>query len=158
MLSDQLVQAVSSKEIPDAKEIGILVVDDLQDNRDLLVALLASEDFENVHSAESGEIALDLLRQHDDIGLVLLDIMMPGIDGYEVCSRIQSNEAWREIPVIMVTGGGLTQNQALQKSFQVGATDYVSKPINEIELFSRMSMALTLYQERLYRHLQTSRL
>ncbi|MGB0721937.1 MAG: two-component system response regulator [Gammaproteobacteria bacterium] len=150
--------SVDSTEVPVTHEIGIVVVDDLADNRDLLEALLIGEGFENVHTASDGEQALDILGQYSDIGLVLLDIMMPGIDGYEVCKRIQENEAWREIPVIMVTGGGLTQNQALQKSFAVGATDYISKPINEVELFSRMGMALTLFQERKLRKLQSARL
>jgi diguanylate cyclase (GGDEF)-like protein/PAS domain S-box-containing protein len=133
------------------KRIPILVVDDSRDNLDLMEALLVSEGFERIHLAFSGQEALSLLASHPDIGLVLLDMMMPGMDGHEVCRRISQNEAWCHIPVIIVTGGALRRNEALEKSFAAGAMDFITKPINEVELLSRITSALTLYKERAIR-------
>jgi diguanylate cyclase (GGDEF)-like protein/PAS domain S-box-containing protein len=133
------------------KRIPILVVDDSRDNLDLMEALLVSEGFEKVHLASSGPEALSLLAGHSDVGLVLLDMMMPGMDGYEVCRRIFANETWRRIPVIIVTGGALRRNEALEKSFAAGAMDFITKPINEVELLTRIGSALTLYRERVIR-------
>jgi diguanylate cyclase (GGDEF)-like protein/PAS domain S-box-containing protein len=133
------------------KQIPILVVDDSQDNLELMEALLVSEGFEKVYLASSGPGALSFLASHSDVGLVLLDMMMPGMDGYEVCRRISGSDAWRHIPVIIVTGGALRRNEALEKSFTAGAMDFITKPINEVELLIRIGSALTLYRERIIR-------
>jgi diguanylate cyclase (GGDEF)-like protein/PAS domain S-box-containing protein len=133
------------------KQIPILVVDDSRDNLDLMEALLLTEGFERVLLASSGQEALSHLASHPDIGLVLLDMMMPGMDGHEVCRRITQSEAWRHIPVIIVTGGALRRNEALEKSFAAGARDFITKPINEVELLIRIGSALTLYRERTIR-------
>jgi diguanylate cyclase (GGDEF)-like protein/PAS domain S-box-containing protein len=140
------------------KHIPILVVDDSRDNLDLMEALLVGEGFETVLLAASGQEALSFLADHDDIGLVLLDMMMPGMDGYEVCRRIFESEAWRHIPVIIVTGGALRRNEALEKSFAAGAMDFITKPINEVELLTRIGSALTLYRERVMRLSKTREL
>jgi len=140
------------------KQIPILVVDDSRDNLDLMEALLLTEGFERVLLALSGQEALSHLASHPDIGLVLLDMMMPGMDGHEVCRRISQSEAWRHIPVIIVTGGALRRNEALEKSFAAGARDFITKPINEVELLIRIGSALTLYRERTIRLRKTSEL
>lgn len=129
-------------------QVPVLVVDDTRDNLDLMEALLVGEGFQEVLLVESGEQALDMLKQRKDIGLVLLDLMMPGMSGYEVCSYITNNPATSDIPVIAVTGGGYVQNEALEKSFMSGAVDYIPKPINEIELFARSKVAIQLFLER----------
>jgi diguanylate cyclase (GGDEF)-like protein/PAS domain S-box-containing protein len=133
------------------RKIPILVVDDAQDNLDLVEALLGSEGYENIHLASSGAEALAALSDHPDIGLVLLDMMMPGMDGHQVCRRITESKEWGHIPVIIVTGAALLRNDALCKSFGAGAIDFITKPINEVELFARIHSALTLYQERVMR-------
>jgi len=129
-------------------QVPILVVDDVRDNLDLMEALLVGEGFQEVVLVESGEEALQVLKERSDIGLVLLDLMMPGMSGYEVCSYITNNPSTRDVPVIAVTGGGYVQNEALEKSFMSGALDYISKPVNEVELFARSKVAIQLYQER----------
>jgi diguanylate cyclase (GGDEF)-like protein/PAS domain S-box-containing protein len=133
------------------KQIPILVVDDSRDNLDLMEALLISEGFVKVYLASSGREALSSLAKHADVGLVLLDMMMPGMDGHEVCRQISLNDGWRHIPVIIVTGGVLRRNEALEKSFAAGAMDFITKPINEVELLTRIGSALTLYRERTVR-------
>lgn len=140
------------------KQIPILVVDDLRDNLDLMEALLVSEGFEVVHLIPSGQEALEFLEAHRDIGVILMDMMMPGIDGHEMCRRITTHESTRHIPVIIVTGGALRHNEAVQKSFAAGAVDFVTKPINEVELFMRIHSALALYRERVIRHHKTREL
>ena len=141
------------KNLTDA-DIPILVVDDLKANLDLMEALLMGEGFAKVLLADHGEKALTLLEEYPNIGVVLLDLMMPGIDGYETCKRIANNPRTRDIPVIVVTGAAYRQNEALLKSFAVGANDFLTKPFNEIELFTRIRSAMALYRERLMR--QTS--
>ncbi len=133
------------------RQIPILVVDDAQDNLDLMEALLLSEGYENIRLASSGPEALATLANHSNIGLVLLDLMMPGMDGHEVCRRICQSEQWGHIPVIMVTGAALRRRDALNKSFSAGAIDFLTKPISEVELLARIHSALTLYRERVMR-------
>jgi CheY-like chemotaxis protein len=133
------------------RQIPILVVDDAHDNLDLMEALLVSEGYENIRLAASGPEALATLANHSNIGLVLLDLMMPGMDGHEVCRRICQSEQWGHIPVIIVTGAALRRNDALNKSFSAGAMDFLTKPINEVELLARIHSALTLYRERVMR-------
>ena len=140
------------------KQIPILVVDDSRDNLDLMEALLISEGFAKVYLASSGREALSSLANHADVGLVLLDMMMPGMDGHEVCRQISLNDGWRHIPVIIVTGGVLRRNEALEKSFAAGAMDFITKPINEVELLTRIGSALTLYRERTVRLHKTRQL
>jgi len=131
-------------------DIPILVVDDLPENLKLMELLLVGEGFRQVILADSGPQALEILAQRDDIGVVLLDLIMPEMDGYEVCQRISSNPRTQHIPIIVVTGTAFRLNEALQKSFAAGAMDFVHKALtlNEVELFARIRVALELYRER----------
>lgn len=135
----------------DLCDIPILVVDDLEDNRDLLNEMLMSEGHEDIVFATNGVEALQMLESRPDVGLVLLDIMMPGMDGYEACRRITSNPRTADIPIIVITGGGASRDESLRKSFECGALDFIAKPINEVELFGRMRSALSLFRERVRR-------
>ena len=111
----------------------VLVVDDLPQNVRLMDAVLSPLGF-TVLSASSGEAALDLLAQQlPDI--VLLDIMMPGMDGYETCRRIRENPATSFIPVVMVTASGDAEKV---RAIEVGADDFVTKPLNKAELLARV--------------------
>jgi len=135
--------------------IPILVVDDSPDNLDLMEALLIAEGFETIYRAASGPEAFQVLAEKADVGVVLLDMMMPGMDGHEVCRRISSSEEWGHIPVIIITGGALRHSEALQKSFAAGAIDFATKPVNEVELVARVHSALSLYRERVMRQQKT---
>ncbi len=110
----------------------ILVVDDDARNLKLLKALLQAE-YEIV-TASSGAEALSISGKID-LDLVLLDIMMPGMDGFEVCRRLKQSEATRLIPVVMVTA--LDDSEAKVKAIEAGADDFLAKPPNKTELMAR---------------------
>lgn len=111
----------------------VLVVDDERVNLELVGAVLSSIDFE-VFKASSGEEALSLLGK-TDVDLVLLDILLPGIDGYEVCRRLKQQESTRLIPVILLTG--LDDLTARIQGIEAGADDFLVKPPNHMELIAR---------------------
>lgn len=112
----------------------ILVVDDNQQNVDLLEAYLLSVGYD-VIAAMNGMDALQLVTTHD-IDLIILDIMMPGIDGYEVCTRLKDDENTRLIPVIMLTALNALDDKI--KGIECGADDFLNKPVNRVELLARV--------------------
>ncbi|MEM1378571.1 MAG: PleD family two-component system response regulator [Pseudomonadota bacterium] len=118
----------------------ILVVDDVKVNIDLLTARLERDYFE-VFSATNGSDALAILDE-EPIDLMLLDIMMPGIDGFEVCQRVKSNPALAHIPIVMVTA--LDQMADRVKGLEAGADDFLTKPVNEMQLMSRVKSLVRL--------------
>jgi class 3 adenylate cyclase len=128
----------------------ILVVDDTPQNVKLLADLLAAKGFV-VATASNGEQALEqVAREPPD--LVLLDVMMPGLSGYEVCRRIRDNAATALLPVVLVTS--LDPGEERIKGLEAGADDFLSKPINRPELFARVRSLLRikrLQDERLAR-------
>src|SRR5688572_32537928 len=118
----------------------VLVVDDIAANVRLLEAKLAAEYFE-VMTASSGKEALALIeKQTPDI--VLLDVMMPEMDGFEVCKRIKANPATAHIPVVMVTA--LTDSADRIKGLEAGADDFLSKPLNDTALMARVRSLVRL--------------
>ncbi|WP_026479792.1 PleD family two-component system response regulator [Ahrensia sp. 13_GOM-1096m] len=118
----------------------ILVVDDLKPNVDLLKTRLEQEYFE-VLTAFDGKTALETLDS-EPVDLVLLDIMMPGIDGFEVCKRMKANPAISHIPVVMVTA--LDQSQDRVRGLECGADDFLTKPVNELQLMARVKSLVRL--------------
>ena len=118
----------------------ILVVDDTPSNIQSLAATLKPAGYQ-VLVATNGQQALDVMgRVRPD--LVLLDIMMPEMDGFEACARIKANPEWRDIPVIFLTAK--TETADLVKGFELGAVDYVNKPFNAHELMARVHTHLTV--------------
>lgn len=118
----------------------VLVVDDILANVRLLEAKLAAEYFDVV-TAMNGVDALDAAsRTSPDI--VLLDVMMPGLDGIEVCRRIKANPATQHIPVIMVTA--LDQPEDRVRGLEAGADDFLTKPVNDVALFCRVKSLVRL--------------
>src|SRR6185503_606358 len=104
----------------------ILLIEDEPMNIQALSAILQKQGYQ-VSVATSGQQAMDLLeRIRPD--LILLDIMMPGIDGFETCRRIKGSAHWREIPIIFLTAR--TGTEDIVRGFEVGAVDYVAKPFN----------------------------
>jgi two-component system cell cycle response regulator len=118
----------------------ILVVDDLKPNVDLLKTRLEQEYFE-VLTAFDGKTALEVLES-EQVDLVLLDIMMPGIDGFEVCTRIKNHPVTSHIPVVMVTA--LDQIQDRVRGLECGADDFLTKPVNELQLMARVKSLVRL--------------
>lgn len=118
----------------------ILIVDDNPDNLELLLFSLSDSDF-SVLLATDGESALKRVEEVCP-DLILLDVMMPGIDGFETCRRLKTNESSKDIPVIFMTA--LSQTVDKLKGFSVGAVDYLTKPIQQEELKARVTTHLTL--------------
>lgn len=116
----------------------ILVVDDTEVNIDILVDALG-DDYD-VRVAMDGESALEVVNA-DRPDLILLDILMPGIDGYEVCKRLKKDPKTNDIPIIFVTGVG----EALQKKlgFQLGCVDYITKPFDISEVTNKVKTHLS---------------
>lgn len=117
------------------EDYTILAVDDIVTNILLLKAVLSRAKYKII-SAASGQEALDKIEtEHPD--LILLDIMMPDMDGYEVLRRLKADPAHQDIPVIFLTA--LHNPDAIVKGFKLGASDYVSKPFNHEELITRVA-------------------
>jgi class 3 adenylate cyclase/CheY-like chemotaxis protein len=126
----------------------ILVVDDMAPNVRLLRAVLEPRGHE-VAGADSGEAALERLAE-GGVDLVLLDVMMPGIDGYEVCRRIREQVDTAYLPVVMVTASGDEQKV---KALEAGADDFLTKPVNQSELLARVASLARIkrYQDTIKR-------
>lgn len=118
----------------------VLVVDDIAPNVKLLEAKLTSE-YYDVITATSGAQALERVVA-DTPDIVLLDVMMPGMDGFEVCKRIKSNNATAHIPVVMVTA--LTDATDKVRGLEAGADDFLSKPVNDVALMARVRSLVRL--------------
>lgn len=118
----------------------ILVVDDIPANVKLLEARLMAEYFE-VLTAGDGMTALSICNQ-TQVDLILLDIMMPGIDGFEVCTRLKSNPRTAHIPVVMVTA--LDQAADRVRGLKAGADDFLTKPVNDLQLMTRVKSLVRL--------------
>lgn len=125
----------------------ILVVDDTQLYVRILTDILEAENY-TVFSTNNGFSVLEMTRNiHPDA--ILLDIMMPGIDGFEVCKLLKSDYDTKDIPVIMVTAR--TEGVDIKNALEIGAFDYIKKPIDEVEVIARIQSALRLkdLQDRL---------
>jgi formate hydrogenlyase transcriptional activator len=133
---------------PETSETGtILVVDDTPTNLEVLVGYLKDSNFQII-VATDGEKALERLKYvHPDV--ILLDVMMPGIDGFETCRRLKEDDETRDIPVIFMTA--LSETVDKVKGFSVGAVDYITKPFQQEEVLARVQTHLTLrfLQQRL---------
>ena len=123
-----------------AESMTIMIVDYTKDNIDILKKFLTKFGFK-ITVALSGELALDLIPKLKP-DLILLDVMMPGIDGYEVCIRLKKDEELKNIPVIFITAKGDTED--ILEGFGVGAVDYIMKPFRLEEVYVRVKTHLIL--------------
>lgn len=115
----------------------VLIVEDQKINREILKGIL-NRDYRTLE-AENGQIALDLLEKHDDISVVLLDIVMPEMDGFTFLRRIKES-GYDEVPVVAVTGS--VEEGTEQEILDLGARDFVTKPYQPMTLLSRLKNAI----------------
>lgn len=132
----------------------IVIVDDTPDNLRLLAGILKERGYK-VRPAPSGARALATIRK-DPPELILLDIMMPEMDGYEVCKRLKSDESLRDIPVIFLSA--LHEVLDKVKAFKAGGVDYISKPFQVEEVLARVSTHLTIRAQQMALELQNEEL
>jgi DNA-binding response OmpR family regulator len=116
----------------------VLVVDDTPANVRLLEAVLTTHG-QQVRSADSGAAALDIARGSDPPNLVLLDVQMPGMDGYEVCRRLRAHDETAHIPIVMITASGSTEKI---RALDSGADDFIARPFDQAELLARVRSLL----------------
>ncbi|MGJ3238920.1 MAG: ATP-binding response regulator [Anaerolineae bacterium] len=122
----------------------ILLVDDIKDNLDMLSDMLENQGYA-VQMALDGQQALDKIVEHHP-DLVLLDIQMPGMDGYEVCKQIKANPETEHIPVIFLSA--LNETSDIVKGFDAGGVDYVSKPFKFREVIARVESQIAVSRQR----------
>lgn len=118
----------------------ILVVDDTPDNIAVLSTMLKQK--YRVLAANNGETALKILKNEKNVDLVVLDILMPGMSGYEVCKAVKNDSNLSDIPVLFASS--LSEVEDIVKGFKVGAVDYVTKPYQKEEIFARIKVHLEL--------------
>lgn len=121
------------------RSLPVLVVDDAKAGRDLLVGLLRGAGFARVEEAARGEEALARLLS-GGVDLVLLDLVMPGLDGFELCRRARAEPALEGLPILVQTALGQAEDRS--RAFSAGATDYLTKPVNPVELVARVRIHL----------------
>ncbi|WP_051249638.1 ATP-binding response regulator [Maridesulfovibrio zosterae] len=132
----------------------ILIVDDTPANLDILSEILIPD--YNVSVAINGGEALQIALSNEQPDLVLLDIMMPGIDGYQVCTMMKADRSTCQIPIIFVTSMSEIENE--EKGLMIGAVDYIIKPVNPAIVLARVKTHLSLYnQSRMLQNMVTER-
>ena len=122
----------------------LLIVDDVTKNIQLVANYLKQVGYE-INYALSGKAALNHVRK-SSFDLILLDIMMPEMDGFEVCKRLKANDETRDIPVIFLTAK--TDIESITEAFEVGGIDYITKPFNKAELLARVKTHLELQHQK----------
>lgn len=126
----------------------ILIVDDVADNIQVAMNILKEDNY--IFSfAGSGHKALSILQdEHSEFDLILLDIMMPAMDGYSVCLELKATQRWRDVPVIFLTAR--VDAESIAKGFEVGAVDYIAKPFHANELLARVKNHIQLYHAKTF--------
>ncbi|MGO4756808.1 two-component system response regulator, partial [Streptomyces sp. 2MCAF27] len=139
------VEPVMSKPCPGPRP-KILVVDDQHNNLLAMAAVLAKLDQELV-TASSGQEALKALLDHDDFAVILLDVQMPEMDGYETAAHIQRRTRNRDIPIIFMTAMGADPEHS-SRGYAAGAVDYIAKPFDPWALRAKVSVFTEIFLER----------
>ncbi|MCB5270693.1 MAG: response regulator [Candidatus Cloacimonetes bacterium] len=130
------------------KDMLIYVADDDEINLKLVKTVLNQAGFQNLKLYFSGKSMMDELM-HNRPDLLLLDIMMPGVSGYDVLEWIKQDTDLEDIPIIMITAAALDENmEPLARSFELGAMDFISKPFSNLELVQRVKSALRMEKQR----------
>ena len=116
----------------------ILIVDDDPNTLEILRRWLAREGYATV-SADNGPACLDMLAKNP-VDVIVLDVMMPGMDGLQVCEKLRENVAWRSIPVMLLTAKDDIETRS--RGMLLGVSEYLTKPVNKLDLFARLQAQL----------------
>lgn len=138
---DSLINDFSLNNFSDSKKHRILIVDDEEINIKVLERFLSPEGY-NIITARNGAEALELLKNFTDIDLLILDLMLPDMLGYEICSLLREEYSMFQLPILMLTADN--RPESLVVSFECGANDYLTKPVDKLELISRVKTLITL--------------
>jgi putative two-component system response regulator len=126
----------------------ILIVDDVADNIQAAMNILQEDSYE-FSFADNGNKALSIIEdENSDFDLILLDIMMPEMDGYVLCQQLKASPRWRDVPVIFLTAR--VDAEAIAKGFEVGCIDYITKPFHANELLARVKNHIQLYHAKAF--------
>ncbi len=131
--------------------MSILIVDDFEEQRELLAATLQQAGYRSLEFAASAADALKRLKAGEQassgnrVDIVLMDLLMPDMDGLEACRKIREDERYEHLPVIVVTAK--TDPNNIKAAYNAGATDYIRKPVIPAELVARVSMAMSMKEE-----------
>jgi signal transduction histidine kinase len=128
-----------------AGSVNILIVDDLPGNLVALEALIRRDDL-TVHAASSGDDALALLLEHD-FALALLDVQMPGMNGFELAELMRGTERTRRIPIVFVSAAGRELNHAF-RGYEAGAVDFLHKPLDAYAVKSKVAVFVDMYRQK----------
>ncbi|MCD0501753.1 hybrid sensor histidine kinase/response regulator [Bordetella petrii] len=137
---------IPAKRSRENSRIKCLLVDDVQENLTALEALLARSDVEFL-AARSGPAALELLLQHADVALAILDVQMPEMNGFELAELIRGSERTRHIPLIFMTAGSREQNWQF-RGYETGAVDFLYKPIDPAMLVTKANVFFELHERK----------
>ena len=122
---------------------SVLIVDDSEENVNILCEFL--EEKYDIFASLNGKDALEIANE-ETIDLILLDIMMPELDGFEVCKQLKDNEKTKNIPVIFITAK--TDEESIEKAYTIGGIDYISKPFRVVEILSRINTHIQLAEQK----------
>lgn len=135
--------------MPQLNNMQILIIDDDIMSIDLMKSIFIENGYKNIYkniySTTSAKEGMDY-AQNNAPDLIILDIVMPDISGFDFCASLRKKKATTHIPVIMVSGAGLEADRTIQKTFEVGTTDFITKPIRSVEFLARVRAALNLKQ------------
>ncbi|RLC07063.1 MAG: hypothetical protein DRI57_26335 [Deltaproteobacteria bacterium] len=137
-------ETMNTKDSKSQENPLILIVDDAPVNLQVLSGLLTGANYE-IAAAIDGEEAISV-ASHVFPDIILLDIIMPGLDGYEVCKRLKARPQTKDIPIIFLTAK--TEPEDIMEGFQIGGADYVTKPFNSKELLTKVHTHLELKKTR----------
>jgi signal transduction histidine kinase len=139
------MEPINGKEINKRSDIKILVVDDREDNLFAIETILEKDNY-TIVKANSGRAALKILLQQHDFSLILMDVQMPGLSGFETASIIYERDKLRDIPIIFITAQNYDETYVF-KGYKMGAVDYIYKPLNPDLLRAKIGVFVELYRK-----------
>lgn len=123
-----------------SEQLTVLIVDDVPKNIQMAMNILKNEGYRMLF-AQSGKLAFDIIKTNE-VDLILLDVMMPELNGFEVCEILKKDQNFKNIPVVFLSGKD--SNEDIEKAYEIGGVDYILKPFLNIELITKASTYTTL--------------